>query len=174
MAQRPTLATVVDEVQGKSLVLLDDPVFLDATARNFNWTDLPIKDMATSNASTSHITQGFDILEGHGPIPNIENAYRVIHDGTPLEPPFAMAIPLPSAHVQYVLVAQEDKWFFIKHFVFKQRAPIRRVAEFCVGQLWMLDMRKVLANRYVGLIVQRVLVNLGGSGIFNRDVVEVE
>ena len=108
MAQRPTLAAVIDEVQGKTLVLLDDPVLMDATARNFSWTDLPIKDTATSDASTTHLTQGFDILEGRGPIPNIENAYRAIHDGTPLEPPFAMAVPLPTAHVQYALVVQED------------------------------------------------------------------
>ena len=174
MAQRPALATVVDEVQGKTLVLLDDPIFLGDTTRNFDWTDLPIKDTATSVATTTHITQGFDILEGHGPVPNIEAASRAIHDGAPLEHPFSSPVALPSAHIQYVLVVQETKWVLIKHFTFKQRAPIRRVAESCVGNLWMLDMRKVPANRYVGLIVQHILVNLGGAGIFNREVVEVE
>ena len=58
----------------------------------------------------------------------------------------------------------------IKHWTFNLRSPFQRVQEAYVGKLFMFDMNEVPSNRHSGHSVQRVLTNLGGSGILNKEL----
>ena len=116
------------------------------------------------------MTQAFDVLEGRGPVPNIHDAFKALESGAPLPYPFSPAVVLPPAVTQYVVTGSQDGWVLVKHWTFNLRATFQRVQDACVGKLYMFDMTKVPSNRHSGHIVQHILSNMGGVGIFNKEL----
>ena len=158
----------VEATAGHHLDYLDNFKVVKETPKEFDITDLPVKPLNTFQTSTTTCTHAFDWVDNIE-LPNPDGMYDAIVSGRPLPPPIGFKKSLPPHTVQYIFIRNIDGTFsMLKHMHFQKRALITQVQEAIHGQGFGIDIDKFPARRSLPLILQHMIMSLGGVCVVRR------
>ena len=173
MASKTVVQKVVDQLQGYQLIHVDDYYMQPNLPINHVWLDMPIRNVG-DDQTTTHITHAFDVVEGAGDPPSMEELVNTLSTSEPLPTPWNLKGVIPPCTKEHVLITEGDTWLAIKHMHFHNRASVIKLQEVCLGTLKVLDSRKISSPKHTPQIVHYLMANMGGIGVFKKELQIIE
>eukprot|EP00971_Amphidinium_carterae_P238474 4734095-Amphidinium_carterae.1 len=141
---------------------------LSECAVKYTFDQLPLK--AELSATTVHAQTFWEFRERIDQT-SLADVLRSMEDDTVLPVPFGSNGVLPPNELQMCVFPSGDGHFnLIKCIRFKTRALISKITAQLTGKVLYVDQSKMKAPRFPQLIMQHMLINLGGECIVNRDL----
>ena len=173
MEGKAVVQRVIDQLHGQQLVPLDDYVLHVGLTADHGWGDLPIKNF-DGDLSTTHVTHAFDIVEGDGPVPSVDSLHEALIMGGNLPREWSLKGHLQPCTTEYLLIVDGTSWKAIKHLHFHIRAPVMRLMQTFVGNLKVLDVKKINSPRHTPHVIHYLMTHMGGSGLFRKELQIIE